>query len=165
VNRDAVTTLKSPNKSFTLVELIIVIIIVGILASIGLTQYNLVIEKSRTTEAKTRIAAMRNLVSAYYFEQGSLSGIAMSDLGIDGAASCSSAGYYFYDYDCDGGAPCEPGSLIELRAFRCSTAQNGRSPGFWRPYRYSLKYNPETGYLSWRCAYLDNGSSCFGLPP
>ncbi|MDD5130223.1 MAG: prepilin-type N-terminal cleavage/methylation domain-containing protein, partial [Candidatus Omnitrophica bacterium] len=39
-------------KGFTLVELIIVVIIVGILASIGLTQYNKVVEKSRAAEAR-----------------------------------------------------------------------------------------------------------------
>ncbi|MBU0547795.1 MAG: prepilin-type N-terminal cleavage/methylation domain-containing protein, partial [Candidatus Omnitrophica bacterium] len=34
-------------KGFTLIELIVVIIIVGILASVGMTQYTKVVEKGR----------------------------------------------------------------------------------------------------------------------
>ncbi|MHB8158241.1 MAG: prepilin-type N-terminal cleavage/methylation domain-containing protein [Desulfocucumaceae bacterium] len=52
---------KSLSRSFTLIELIVVIIIVGILAAVGISQYSLTVEKARTAEAKVRIGAMRQL--------------------------------------------------------------------------------------------------------
>jgi len=42
---------------FTLVELIIVIIIVGVLAAVGISQYSLTVEKSRLAEAKIHLGS------------------------------------------------------------------------------------------------------------
>ena len=43
--------MKIKEKSFTLIEIIVVVIIIGILATIGLPQFNKVVEKSRRSEA------------------------------------------------------------------------------------------------------------------
>ena len=48
-------------KAFTLIEIIIVIIIVGILAALGISQYSIIVERGRITEAKTRLGTMRQL--------------------------------------------------------------------------------------------------------
>lgn len=45
-------------KGFTLLELIVVIIIIGILATLGFTQYTKVVEKGRTAEAKSVLGRM-----------------------------------------------------------------------------------------------------------
>jgi prepilin-type N-terminal cleavage/methylation domain-containing protein len=84
-------------KGFTLVELIIVIIIVGILASIGLTQYNKVVEKSRAAEARMVLGTLRSAEIADYMEDGAYS--AVSGLGVsapDGACSTT----HFFSYAC-----------------------------------------------------------------
>ena len=70
-------------RGFTLIEIIIVIIIVGILAAAGITQYSLMVEKSRLAEAKIRIGAMRQLAHEYYMNNGTVMGIAYSDVGVD----------------------------------------------------------------------------------
>jgi prepilin-type N-terminal cleavage/methylation domain-containing protein len=50
---------------FTLLELIIVVIVIGILASIALPRYIRVAEKGRTAEAKTLLSAIRSAQMRY----------------------------------------------------------------------------------------------------
>jgi prepilin-type N-terminal cleavage/methylation domain-containing protein len=57
-------------KGFTLMELIIVIIIVGILATVGFGQYQRIIERGRTAEAKTMLGQIRTAQEAYKTEFG-----------------------------------------------------------------------------------------------
>ena len=44
---------------FTLIEIVVVIIIVGIFSCLGFTQYTKVVEKGRTAEAKSILGALR----------------------------------------------------------------------------------------------------------
>jgi len=55
-------------KAFTLVELIIVVIIIGILAAIALPQYNKTMERSRIAEASAVLGALRGAQLRYKLE-------------------------------------------------------------------------------------------------
>jgi len=59
-------------KGFTLLELVVVIIILGILASLGLTQYGRMIERSRGAEARAALGDVRKYAIAYRIEYGSV---------------------------------------------------------------------------------------------
>jgi prepilin-type N-terminal cleavage/methylation domain-containing protein len=144
--------LKPLLKSFTLVELIIVVIIVGILASLGLTQYSLVVEKARLAEAKVRIGVMRNLAYEYYLNNGVMTGIQNADLGVDG--NCSTSSYYKYWIN-----PWATG--LNLAAQRCTSG--GKAPNASRGYTFFMGYYPGTGQSTWDCYYDDTLTSCFGL--
>ena len=59
-----------PHKGFTLVELMIVIVIVGILSAIALPNFLSQTDKAKATEAKTGIASILKQAQASYLEQG-----------------------------------------------------------------------------------------------
>jgi len=60
------------NQAFTLLEVLIVVIIIGILAAIALPQYVNTIEKARSAEATSNIGALRSSVERYWYEQSAL---------------------------------------------------------------------------------------------
>ncbi|TAN59422.1 prepilin-type N-terminal cleavage/methylation domain-containing protein [bacterium] len=79
-------------KGFTLIEIIVVMIIVGILATLGLTQYARMAEKGRTAEAKSILGTIRSAQNAKQLETGSYSD--MANLSVSVPAACQ-ADYYF----------------------------------------------------------------------
>ncbi len=140
-------------RGFTLIELIVVIIIVGILAAVGLSQYSVTVEKSRVAEAKIRIGAMRTLAYNYYLENGSLLGMQNAHVGVD--FTCASTDFYRYQM-------LNYGTYARLDAFRCTSG--GKTPSASRLYVVYMRFYPGTGQSSWFCYYDDDLSPCFGLP-
>lgn len=57
-------------KAFTLVELLIVIVILGILATMAVPQYQSMIEKAQTRQALIKLSALRQAEQAYYLQYG-----------------------------------------------------------------------------------------------
>lgn len=76
-------SLKQRNQGFTIVELLIVIVVIGILAALVITTYNGIQQKARNTERTTDINAVQGQLEAYYAEKGTYPSTA--DLGTNGA--------------------------------------------------------------------------------
>jgi len=113
----------SSKKAFTLIELIIVIIIVGILATVGLSRYTTIIERGRAAEGKANLAGMRKLLYEYYLKNGTVATITAADLGIGTnglPSSCTTSYYFLYTF----GSASQ--SWIQLNANRCTSG--GKSP-------------------------------------
>ncbi|MDO8335901.1 MAG: prepilin-type N-terminal cleavage/methylation domain-containing protein [Candidatus Saccharibacteria bacterium] len=88
------------NKSgFTIVELLIVIVIIGILAALVITAYNGIQQRARDAKRLSDIRAVARIVESYYSEKGSYpttgglsNGFALSD------ANCNDASTHTSDW-------------------------------------------------------------------
>jgi general secretion pathway protein G len=63
-------SLKKRNEGFTIVELLIVIVVIGILAGLVITTYNGIQQKARNTERQTDINAIQSQLEAFYAQNG-----------------------------------------------------------------------------------------------
>jgi len=59
------------HRAFTLMELIVVVIIAGIIASIAIPRYHMAVEKSRAGEGAATLGSFLDAVLLYEFEEGS----------------------------------------------------------------------------------------------
>ncbi|KPK97390.1 MAG: hypothetical protein AMJ95_09335 [Omnitrophica WOR_2 bacterium SM23_72] len=82
-------------RGFTLLELIIVIIIVGVLATLGFVQYTNMIEKGRKAEARSILGTLRQLEVVKYQETGGYSDLANLSAGVP-ESSCAATHYFQY---------------------------------------------------------------------
>lgn len=61
---------KRMSSGFTIVELLIVIVVIGILAALVVTTYNGIQQKARDTERKTDVNALHGQIEAYQAQNG-----------------------------------------------------------------------------------------------
>jgi type IV pilus assembly protein PilA len=74
-------------KGFTLVELMIVIVIVGILSAVALPNFLSQTGKARVTEAQTKIAAALKQAGADFHSGGTFAGMDAAGLGLTDTAN------------------------------------------------------------------------------
>ena len=64
------STLKNKQSGFTIIELLIVIVVIGILAGLVLTTFNGIQQKARDTERETDVKALHAQVEAFWAQKG-----------------------------------------------------------------------------------------------
>ena len=116
-------------RGFTLLELIVVIIIIGILATLGFAQYTKTIEKGRAAEAKVVLGQIRGAQEAYKLQNG-VYATTISDLSVE-AGACDTDHYFGYTTNNTTGT-----------AARCTTG--GKSPNASTGYNVTIIYSTST---------------------
>lgn len=98
-------------KGFTLIELLVVVLIIGILSSVALPQYQKAVLKSRTAEVWANLKTLNMAANAYCLENPSGSGYintrSSSDLSSALAVEVPSSKYFYYwgSVDCSSSTP------------------------------------------------------------
>ncbi len=92
------------NKAFTLVELMIVISIVGMLATIATPKFSDMVRKAREAVTKSNLGVLRSVTAIYYADHNGVWPYENTDL----AADASGDGTYSYISALDNGAALAP---------------------------------------------------------
>lgn len=106
-------------KGFTIIELIVIVIIISILATLGFVQYAKTIERARGMEARKVLGQLRQSEIAYYQEYDAYT----TDIGnliVNAPTDCTNTHYFSYS---GGGTTTTDGIGTALR---CTTS--GKNP-------------------------------------
>jgi len=147
-------------KGFTLLELIVVIVIIGILATLGFAQYTRMIERSRGAEARQVLGAIRTQAAAIWVDKQSGTpptvpagtfvnamvgiGNAVGQISNACSAVAPSTSYYF-SYAITQNAA---NNGFDATATRCTDA-NGKQPGGPAALTLTLRSNFAAGTDQW----------------
>ena len=75
-------TMKQRSKGFTLIELMIAVMIVGIIAAVAIPSYQSQVTKSRRADAQGALTGLANAMERYFTNQNTYAGAAVGDGGI-----------------------------------------------------------------------------------
>ena len=67
---------RSDQKGFTLIELVVIIVVLGILASVAIPKYRSIVAESREASCKGALGGLRSGVSVYYANAAATTGTA-----------------------------------------------------------------------------------------
>lgn len=131
-------------RGFTLLEIIIVIIIIGVLATLGFTQYGRMVERSRGAEARAIAGDIRKFAMAHYMENGSLQtpafGVAQANIGAAAdqiPSACRTSHYFRY------GIAVTAADALTITATRCTAG--GKTPDAATASTYTLTATLSSG--------------------
>lgn len=93
VHRLALTAPRTAERGMTLIELMIVVVIVGILASVAYPSYQDYVLRSKRTEAKALLSEIAGREERYYFDNNTYT-TDPTQLGYSSASPASESGLY-----------------------------------------------------------------------
>jgi prepilin-type N-terminal cleavage/methylation domain-containing protein len=135
-------------RGFTLLELMVVIIILGVLATLGVMQYQAAIEKSRGAEARQILGQLRSSCAAIYMAEGSTDNCDAGNMRIGTdtdmiPSACRATHYFSY------AVTTNTGDNIVVDATRCATGDGGKSPDADTAHTLTLDTDYAAGTDTW----------------
>jgi prepilin-type N-terminal cleavage/methylation domain-containing protein len=157
MEKKAFTPHLSKGVGFTLLELVVVILILGVLATLAFTQYGKMMENARQAEVKQVFGLIRKYAVAYRLANGTVDGMTYADYGIAawsqdqipmrmGATCCCQSSHYF-NYIADIYSCHDP--TICVYAYRCTAG--GKEPQYSTSYYCTYTSNLVTGQDTMSC--------------
>ena len=131
--------MKSMQKGFTLIELMIVVAIIAILAAIAIPQYQNYVTKSQFSESQTIADGLKTPIVEYFNQTGTCPKLGEGGIAANGA---SYSGKYVSDVALSGTAP-KCIITVNFRAGTVSKPLQGNSVTFTG--------NDNGGSFSWTC--------------
>ena len=102
--------MRTTHAGFTLVELMIVVVIVGILAAVAVPSYNDYVVRGKLTEAYSTLGSLRIQAEQYFQDNRSYAGF-----------PCATAGVKYFAYACP---------VSTAAAFTATATGSGQTAGF-----------------------------------
>ncbi len=87
--------IKNANKGFTLLELLVVVLIIGILAAIALPQYRNAVRRARVAEAKIALRALSDAADRYFLRHDGAGWYSLEDLDVQVSQETNN---WFFDF-------------------------------------------------------------------
>ncbi|MGE5279650.1 MAG: type IV pilin protein [Deltaproteobacteria bacterium] len=116
---------------FTLIEMLITVVVLGILATIALPRYVRIVERSRSAEARNALGVIRDAELAYFMENNVFTA-SVADLNVPLPTACNATYYFAYSI-------VTAATDFTASAARCTAGQGGREPA--GAFTYTLTLN------------------------
>lgn len=98
------STFIKAEEGFSLTEILVVIVIIGILVLLALPQFTSVITQAKTTEAKIMLKHLHALQETFYYQHDRY-GSALTDVGFEQKATLEEQGEARYRIEIDNASP------------------------------------------------------------